>query len=116
MNEPTYLEKSMFGCRGCYFQGRLVIVLASRRQEPWKGLLIPTMKECHDSLIGEFPDLEVHPILRKWLYLSESTDAFEEVAQRLIDLIICTDPRIGVTPQPRKHRIWKTPPAQGSNP
>ena len=41
--EPSYIEKAMFGCRGCYLYGRLVLVLAAR-EEPWNGLLVPTEK------------------------------------------------------------------------
>jgi hypothetical protein len=99
--EPSYLEKAMFGARGCYLHGRLVLVLAARK-EPWKGLLVPTEKKHHKSLQGELPDLEVHTILGKWLYLSEEAENFEETASRLVDLITEQDPRIGVLPKPRK--------------
>ncbi len=99
--EPSYLEKAMFGARGCYLHGRLVLVLAARK-EPWKGLLVPTDRRHHASLMDEFPCLTVHTILGKWLYLSEDTEDFEEAASRLVDLIAEEDPRIGVLPKPRK--------------
>ena len=100
-DEPSYLEKAMFGARGCYLHGRLVLVLAARK-EPWKGLLVPTEKRHHKSLEDELPDLEVHTILGKWLYLPEEAEGFEETASRLVDLITEQDPRIGVLPKPRK--------------
>ncbi len=102
INETSYIEKPMFGARGCYLHGQLVLVLASRGREPWKGLLIPTEREHHASLIDEFPELRVHPILGKWLYLQEDTEEFEELASRLVILMARDDPRIGVVPKPRK--------------
>ena len=99
--EPSYLEKAMFGARGCYLHGRLVLVLAAR-EEPWKGLLVPTEKKHHPSLQEELPGLRVHEILGKWLYLPEEAEDFEEIATRLVDLITEEDPRVGVLPKPRK--------------
>ncbi len=104
MNDPSYLEKSMFGCRGCYLHGRLILVLASRNQGPWKGLLIPTIKAHHVSLMQDFSELRVHPVLGKWLYLPESSEDFEELATRLVDLIAKVDFRIGIIPQPKRRK------------
>lgn len=104
--EPSYLEKAMFGARGCYLHGRLVLVLAARK-EPWKGLLVPTEKKHHKSLQDEFPGLVVHTILGKWLYLAEESEDFEETASRLVELVQEEDPRIGVFPKPRKKRGQK---------
>jgi hypothetical protein len=107
--EPSYFEKSMFGCRGCYRHGRLILALASRDKEPWKGILIPTEKAYHESLLNEFPKLMVHPLLKKWLYLPEETEEFEEMASKLVHLIARHDLRIGVIPQPKKQK-QKGPP------
>ncbi len=105
--EPSYFEKAMFGARGCYLHGRLVLVLAARK-EPWRGLLIPTEKRNHGSLQAELPGLMVHKVLAKWLYLPEVSEDFEETASRLIDLIKEEDPRVGVLPKPRKPRSGKS--------
>ncbi len=104
MEEMSYLEKSMFGCRGCYLHGRLVLVLASRKEAPWKGVLIPTEKSVHDSLKKDFPDLEVHPVLGKWLYLREDSEDFEETVSRVVEAVAGEDERIGVEPKERKRR------------
>ena len=96
--EPSYIEKAMFGCRGCYLYGRLVLVLAAR-EEPWNGLLIPTEKTHHDSLRRSHKGLVVHPILKKWLYLPESDEDFEEASRALVGSILAGDPRIGVEPK-----------------
>ena len=43
-----------------------------------------------------------HPVLPKWLYLPESADGFERMAEKLVQLVRRRDPRIGVAPQPKK--------------
>jgi hypothetical protein len=105
--EPSYLEKSMFGCRACYLHGRLVLVLASRGDDPWQGLLVPTDKAHHESLLEELTELVVHPVLGKWLYLPEEIEEFEEAASRLVGRIALDDPRIGVVPEPKKRARGK---------
>jgi len=103
MEQPSYLQRPMFGCVGCYLHGRLMLVLASRR-EPWQGLLVPTAREHHAALLREEGTLIVHPVLAKWLYLAESSDAFEEVAQRLVAWVLADDPRLGVEPASNSRR------------
>jgi hypothetical protein len=86
----------MFGSEACYLHGRLVLALTSGADEPWRGILVPTSKVHHRSLRQEFSGLQVHPVLRKWLYLPEVFDDFEETANSLIDRIVANDIRIGV--------------------
>jgi hypothetical protein len=101
----------MFGCIGCYLYGRLVLVLVARRHEPWNGLLVPTDRRHHTSLRRDHKSLVIHPILKKWLYLPESNDAFEESAKAIVDSILANNPRIGVEPQGKTSRAggkkWK---------
>ena len=96
-DDPSYLDKAMFGCRAVHFGGRLVLALAWK-EEPWRGVLLPTEREHHLSLIAEFPSLTPHPVLQKWLYLPESSPSFENDARRLVALIRRLDPRLGVIP------------------
>jgi len=63
----------------------------------------------HESLTEEFPQLTPHPILPKWLYLSDETDRFEETTARLVELIKTNDPRIGVTPSKKRRPSSKPP-------
>jgi len=95
--DPSYLDKAMFGGRAVHFGGRFVLYLAWK-EEPWRGVLVPTEREHQPSLIAEFPSLAPHPILPKWLYLPENTPTFETAAARLVALIRRLDPRIGVIP------------------
>jgi len=97
------MVKPMFGCLACYLHGRLMLVLADRR-EPWRGVLVPTASEHHAALRAELPALRVHPVLGKWLRLPESADDFEDAAARLVTLAAADDPRLGVEPGPRKAR------------
>ncbi|MGH7820254.1 MAG: hypothetical protein ACREQ9_10805 [Candidatus Binatia bacterium] len=94
----------MFGSVGCYVGGRIVIVLADRR-EPWQGLLVPTGKIRHDSLRRAFPELIVHPVLRKWLYLSSRAGGFALAARALVERIAAGDATIGVEPKIRLPRF-----------
>ena len=102
--EPSYIEKAMFGCKGCYLHGRLVLVLAARRKEPWNGLLDPTERKHHQSLGRDHKNLAIHPVLKKWLYLSESNEDFEESARTVVECVLANDPRIGVEPKVKTRR------------
>lgn len=103
MEEPSYLEKPMFGCQACYVHGRLGLVLAEG-DEPWNGVLLPTEKEFHDSVIEDFNGVVQHPVLKKWLYLSQSSEDFETTASDIVEAVRMNDPRLGVEP---KERIMK---------
>jgi hypothetical protein len=102
MEDPSYLEKPMFGCRACYLYGRMVLVLACTGDEPWNGILLPTEKKFQPSLVDQFPALAVHPILGKWLYLREDTTEFEKTAAQLVQLILQGDARLGIIPKTKK--------------
>lgn len=60
LEEPSYLEKSMFGCVACYVHGRLSLLLSSG-EEPWNGLLIPTDHQFHDSILRDYQNIVQHP-------------------------------------------------------
>ncbi len=91
----------MFGCDAAYLDGMLCLVAADR-EKPWNGLLVCTSQDRHAALIDAMPALAPHPVLGKWLYVAQDHPAFEAVAQRVTDLVLARDPRIGVAPKPRK--------------
>jgi hypothetical protein len=107
MEEPSYLEKSMFGCLACYVHGRLALLLSSG-EEPWNGLLIPTDYQYHDSIGHDFHDIIRHPVLKKWVYLPESTEDFESDAQGIVEAIRMNDPRFGVEPTEKDSKRKKS--------
>jgi hypothetical protein len=91
----------MFGCLAAYVHGRLMAVAADR-EAPWNGLLVPTSKEHHASLIKDFPALSPHPVLGKWLFLRSDHEDFEEIASIVIEVMAEGDPRLGVEPKEKK--------------
>ena len=103
-NHPDLLQKRMFGCLAAYLRNRIVLVLADK-EEPWNGILIPTEREFHPSIEREFPSLQPHPILGKWLYLSQSHPEFEEISTHIVKHILSEDPRYGVVPKGKKVKM-----------
>ncbi len=63
-----------------------------------------TSQERQAELIAEFPGLQPHPVLGKWLYLPQTEEDFETLATRLAALALARDPRLGVAPRPRSRR------------
>ncbi len=100
-NRSDYLQKRMFGCRAAYLGSRIVLVLADG-EEPWNGVLIPTERELHPAIQAEFPSLQSHPVLGKWLYLSQGHPDFEEISTNIVKYLLSEDPRFGVEPKPKK--------------
>ncbi|REG51662.1 hypothetical protein B0G80_8164 [Paraburkholderia sp. BL6669N2] len=98
--DPTYIGKRMFGSDAAYIDG-LLCLIAADRDKPWNGLLVCTSHERHAALIDEMPALRPHPVLGKWLYVTQDDPAFETVAEQLTALVLARDSRIGVEPKPR---------------
>lgn len=107
--DPTFMLRAMFGGRAVYLDGRLMLFFTPLHwdDEDWRGICVPTEREHHAALMREFPELAPHPVLSKWLYLHESAERFESVAKCLVELSHRRDPRIGVTPKPRKPKPRK---------
>lgn len=105
-HEPTFVLKSWFGGRTIMLNGKHQLFLTCQG-EPWQGVLVCTYHEHQESLRAEIPSLIKHPVLGKWLYLPESCETFERDAQRLVKLARARDPRLGITPSPRKKKKQK---------
>jgi len=101
--DATYLHKRMFGCDAVYIEGNLCLVVADR-DDPWNGVLVCTSQDRHAALIDDIPALQPHPVLGKWLYVSQHDAAFEDATAAITALILQRDPRIGVEPKPRTRR------------
>lgn len=106
--DPTYVRKRMFASDAAYVDGRLCVAVGER-EEPWNGMLICTSREHHADLIEETSALQPHPVLGKWLYVSQNDPAFETVVQRVVSLVLARDPRIGVEPKPKRSRKTALP-------
>jgi hypothetical protein len=103
LKEPTLQLKPWFGGRTIMLNGRHHLFLTTQA-EPWQGVLVCTYHEHHDSLRADFPSLEQHSVLKKWLYLPESSDTFEQDAKRLVQLVKARDPRLGIEPSTKRKR------------
>ena len=101
--DPRFLLRAMFGCKAVYLDGKLMLCFTAK-EEPWRGVLVCTAREQHASLMADFPALAPHPVLSKWLYLSETRGDFETVAARIVELVRRRDPRVGVMPSVRRRR------------
>ena len=98
-----FVLKPMFGGKALYVDGKLALYFAAKK-EPWRGVCVCTDRVYHESLMTDFPELKPHAILPKWLYLSEGSDRFETLAERLVKLAAKRDPRLGVAPKSRKRK------------
>jgi hypothetical protein len=105
-HEPGFVMKAWFGGRTLMLNGRHHLFLTSQG-EPWQGVLVCTSREFHESLLADFPALQPHPVLGKWLYLPESLECFEREARRLVARVKARDPRLGILPTPRKKKPVK---------
>lgn len=96
-------RRRMFGCDAAYLHDKLYLVVADKA-EPWSGLLVCTSKEHHATLKAQLPALRPHPILGKWLYISQSNPLFEPTAKRLTEFALDRHPCLGVrsTSKPRR--------------
>lgn len=118
-DEPDFFCKKMFGGLSCYYSGRMVACLVEGdwndtkwkgkdyRMPLWRGLLIPTDHKYHESLQSLITSATQHPILKKWLYLSIDSDAYDDAAKKLIYLIAKQDIRVGVEPKNKKRKSTK---------
>ena len=102
-SHPQYLRKRFFGCEAVYINGKFSVAVTVD-EEPWNGLLVITHKEQHAALLEEWKSLMVHPVLGKWLYISQNDPAFEKTAMAVVKSVMHGDERIGVEPKPRKRK------------
>ena len=100
-SDPGCHRRRMFGCDAAYLNDKLYLVVADK-SEPWNGLLVCTSQEHHAALRTDLPALRQHPILGKWLYLSQTHPQFEHTARLLTALALERHPRLGVQSKTRR--------------
>ncbi len=93
--DPRYIPRKLFNFDAAYLDGRLYLAVAPGK-EPWNGMLVCTAREHHAALLHQFPQLVQHPVLGKWLYISQTHTEFESVALDLAALAQRRDRRLGV--------------------
>ncbi len=98
--EPLGAEtKPMFGCLGVYLEGRMVLVLRDRQDEPHdNGVWVAFEAPHQESLKRTFPALRPISVMgsaKGWLNLPKESAKFEELALKLCALLAEGDTRIG---------------------
>jgi hypothetical protein len=101
LDDPGFIQSRMFGIDTAYLDGKIYLAIGGK-QEPWNGLMLCTSREHHAGLLKRFPQLRVHPVLGKWLYISQKHAEFESVAVEVAEMAQRRDPLLGVEPKPRK--------------
>jgi hypothetical protein len=94
-DDPRFIQKKLFSFDAAYLDGRLYVAVSDGK-EPWSGLLVCTSRQHHASLLSEFPTLEPHSVLGKWLHISPSHPEFESTATTMISVALRRDARLGV--------------------
>jgi len=101
------IVKQMFGCHSIYIDDKIVLCLRDKDDED-SGVWIGTSKEHHSSLKKEFPSMRsirvFGPGESSWQVISKEEDDFETSVNRLCELILKDDPRIGKIPKPKKKK------------
>ena len=103
-DDPRFFTRKLFSFDAAHLDNRLYLAVATG-EEPWNGLLVCTCREHHVSILKQFPQLVSHPVLGKWLYLSQTHPEFESVATELAFLARKRDPRLGVESKVRARQV-----------
>lgn len=99
--------KKMFGNHSLYIDEKIYLATRDSEKNPMdNGIWIGTKIEHHESLQQQFPSLTNLRFykIKKWLLLPVDASDFEEVAISICELIKSSDPRIGVTPKPKRKK------------
>jgi len=96
---PGFRTRRMFGGLAANVHGRLMMVLVEPTKSgrwQWHGVLVATSHEHHEAIRRQFPELEPHDVLSKWLYLDSRHDEFERVMEEVGRAMAGNDVRFGV--------------------
>ena len=98
----TFFTKRMFGGLAVYLFERQMLVLVEPTKTgrwKWHGVLVCTDHAHHASIQAQFPALEPHDVLRKWLFIPSAHDDFESTMEGVVKRIARDDPRFGIAPK-----------------
>jgi len=107
---PTFFTKRMFGGLAAYLHQRQMLVLVEPTKTGrwhWHGVLICTGYDDHASIRADFPALEPHDVLRKWLFVDSKHDDFEPTMDAVTRCMSRNDPRFGILPAATSRKILK---------
>ncbi len=97
----------MFGCFSIYVGAKIVLILRSAREpEEDNGVWIATTMEHHESLRKDLKSMRdiliFGPGPTGWQVLPENSDSFEEDVNKVCQLILKGDVRVGKIPAKKK--------------
>jgi hypothetical protein len=98
-DHPSFFTRRMFGGLAAYLFGRMMMVLVEPTRTgrwKWHGVLICTEHELQSAIVGEFPELAPHNVLKKWLYIDSHNDDFGPTMERVSKAIARDDRRFGI--------------------
>ena len=104
---PSFFTKRMFGGLAAYLHDRQMLVLVEPTQTgrwTWHGVLVCTDHVHQAAICADFPALEPHRVLRKWLYIDSTHRDFESTMQGVATRMARNDRRFGVEPGRGKSR------------
>ena len=104
-HHPSFFTKRMFGGLAAYLFGRMMMILVEPTKSgrwKWHGVLVCTDFVHHAAIVREFPQLEPHDSLKKWLYIDSRHEEFEPAMEHLAKAIARDDKRFGIRPAARK--------------
>jgi hypothetical protein len=102
---PTFFTKRMFGGLAAYvFDRQMLVIVEPTKTGRWKwhGVLVCTDRKRQPSIRAEFPVLEPHDVLGKWLYVDSKHAGFESTMEAVAKRMARNDPRFGIHPAVRK--------------
>jgi hypothetical protein len=102
---PTFFTKSMFGGLAAYLFERQMLLLVEPTKSGrwnWHGVCVLTDFKHHASIQAEFPALQPHEFLRKWLFIDSTHENFESTMEAVAKRIANNDHRFGIRPKPTR--------------
>jgi hypothetical protein len=103
----TFFTKRMFGGLAAYVHDRQMLVLVEPTKTgrwKWHGALVCTDFSHQPSIRADFPALEPHAVLKKWLWIASTHDDFEATMNGVAGLVARNDFRFGVVPREKRRR------------
>ena len=104
LSKKAPLTKPMFGAYGVYVDSKIVLILRERESYPQdNGVWLATTAEHHDSLKDELKSMRsiavFGPGTTGWQNLPSDSAHFENDVEKVCELILKGDPRIGKNSQ-----------------
>ncbi len=103
LSRLNYIVKAFFGCHAVYRGDVILLAMRKKKEHPRdNGVWIATHTEHHESLQKIFPHMRSIELFGNppstWQNLPLDADDFEESVNKLCELILKNDARIGRVP------------------